>query len=176
MSSNAVPGTEPTGRAPGSTGSAGTGLSNVDTAELSSDELLALAEELEQRTRDVPARLAAITGTATGPHGIRVVVSLAGQLTDLDLGDACRRLGAAELTAVLRDLIWDATDRAIAAGVEVVAPIAGPELAGELARLTAPPPRPEPTPATPAAPARPARPPRPDDEDDFSAQTFALRD
>ncbi|PWW58388.1 hypothetical protein [Actinokineospora spheciospongiae] len=142
--------------------------------DLSTDELLAMAEDLDARTRDLPARLAAVTGRACGRHGIEVTVTMSGMLTALDLGEACRHLTAPELTSELESLIHQATDTALAAGVDLVSPIAGPELTAELQRLTAPPDR---TPSTSnetqqnTVDSRTAEP-----EEDFSAQTFALRD
>ncbi|EWC64063.1 hypothetical protein UO65_0590 [Actinokineospora spheciospongiae] len=142
--------------------------------DLSTDDLLALAEDLDARTRDLPARLAAVTGRATGRHGIEVTVTMSGMLTALDLGEACRHLTAPELTRELESLIHQATDTALAAGVDIVSPIAGPELTTELQRLTAPPHREPSTADDPQENVVDSRAAEP--EEDFSAQTFALRD
>jgi len=142
--------------------------------DLSTDDLLALAEDLDARTRDLPARLAAVTGRAGGRHGIEVTVTMSGMLTALDLGEACRHLTAPELTHELESLMHRATDTALAAGVDIVSPVASPDLTTELQRLTAPPDR---TPSTAndtqktIVDSQAAEP-----EEDFSAQTFALRD
>ncbi|MCG8918188.1 hypothetical protein L6E12_20605 [Actinokineospora sp. PR83] len=142
--------------------------------DLSTDDLLALAEDLDARTRDLPARLAAVTGRAGGRHGIEVTVTMSGMLIALDLGEACRHLTAPELTHELETLIHQATDTALAAGVDLVSPVAGPELTAELQRLTAPPDRAPSTENNTQENIVDSRETGP--EEDFSAQTFALRD
>ena len=139
--------------------------------DLSTDELLALAEDLDTRTRNLPARLDAVRGHARGQHGIHLTVTMSGMLVALDLGEACRRMTAADLTQELRSLIWQATETALAEGVEIVSPAAGPELTAELVRLTAPPAREESTVADPQPTTVDTHP-----EDDFSTRTFALRE
>ncbi|WP_156758328.1 hypothetical protein [Actinokineospora pegani] len=133
---------------------------NADLSGLDPDELLALSETGGGLT----ARLDAITGTARGQHGIAATVTLAGKLVALDLGQACTRMTAAELTAELREVIWRATDSTLAEGVEVLAPVVGQEITDELVRLTAR----EPGPAESTVEG--------ESHDDFSEQTFALKD
>lgn len=121
--------------------------------ELSVDELIELSAE---STPDVFAALSAITATATG-DGIEATVNLEGRLIALELAPHALAAGPAKLAAEIFRLVQEASATALHAGIEVLAPVAGDDLAAELRALVLPEP-------TPPAPVRP----RPAPEDDFS--------
>lgn len=124
-------------------------------SELSVDELIELSE---QSAPEVFATLSTITATATG-DGIEATVNLEGRLIALELAPHALAAGPAPLAAEIFRLVQEASATALNAGIEILAPVAGDDLAAELRALVLP----DPTPPPPA----PVR-PRPAPEDDFS--------
>jgi hypothetical protein len=106
--------------------------------ELSTDELIAASEVLADRTAGVFDRLAGITSSIV-EDGIGVTVNLDGRLTGLELTDAALRLGPVRLAAEIFRLTQLASASAVADGLAVLEPVAGPELV----ELLAPPPAPQ---------------------------------
>ena len=98
------------------------------------DELIEAAAELDERTAGLFDRLARITARASGEHGVEVTVNLDGKLIALELTDDALRMGADALGAEIYRLTQQASGSALAAGMDLLEPIAGDELA-ELAEL-----------------------------------------
>lgn len=121
------------------------------------DELIELST---RSTPEVFAALSAITATATG-DGIEATVNLEGRLIALELAPHALAAGPAALAAEIFRLVQEASATALNAGIEVLTPAAGDDLAAELRALVLP----EPAPVRP----RPAR------DDDFSEiETWAV--
>jgi hypothetical protein len=121
--------------------------------ELTVDELIELST---QPTPEVFTALSEITATATG-DGIQATVNLEGRLIALELAPHTLAAGPEALAAEIFRLVQEASARALNAGIEILAPAAGEELAAELRALVLP------EPAKPApAPQRTAP------DDDFS--------
>jgi hypothetical protein len=76
--------------------------------------------------------LSRITARATGEAGVSVEVNLDGMLIGLSLTEQAVRLGTAALAAEIFRLTHQASAAALAEGIDVVAPLAGPELAALL--------------------------------------------
>ena len=128
--------------------------------DLSVDELIELTT---QTSPEVFASLSAITATATG-DGIMATVNLEGRLVALALEPHALAVGPGPLAAEIFRLVQEASATALNTGIEVLAPVAGEDLAAELRALVLP---------EPAKPV-PAR-PRPPAEEDFSAvETWAV--
>jgi len=125
--------------------------------ELSVDELIDLSTEA---TPAIFTTLSAITATATG-DGISATVNLEGRLVALTLEPHALAVGPGPLATEIFRLVQEASATALNTGIEVLAPVAGDDLAAELRALVLPQPVP--------APARPAP------EDDFSSvETWAV--
>ncbi|MFC4858445.1 hypothetical protein [Actinophytocola glycyrrhizae] len=110
---------------------------------------LSVDELVEMGTRSAPevfATLSAITATATD-EGIAATVNLEGRLVALTLAPHALAAGPGPLAATIYRLVQEASAAALNTGIEVLAPVAGEELAAELRALTLP----EPTKARPAA-------------------------
>jgi hypothetical protein len=132
------------------------------------DELIELSAEA---TPEVFDTLSAITATAAG-KGITVTVNLEGRLVALDLEPHALAGGPGPLATEIFRLVQEASAAALNAGIEVLAPVAGDDLAAELRALVLP----EPVRLELAHPA-PVRsaPARPAPDDDFSAiETWAV--
>lgn len=108
--------------------------------ELTVDELV------EQVTPEVFAPLSAVTATATG-EGITATVNLEGRLIDLTLDPHALAAGPGPLAAEIFRLVQEASAVALNRGIEILAPVAGEELAAELRALVLP----EPTKPNPPA-------------------------
>lgn len=117
------------------------------------DELIELST---QPTHEVFAALSEITATASA-DGIEATVNLEGRLIALELAPHALAAGPGPLAAEIFRLVQEASAAALNAGIDVLAPAAGEDLAAELRALVLPEPA-KPTPV-PSAPAR---------EDDFS--------
>lgn len=130
------------------------------------DELIELSSEAAPEVFD---RLSAITATATG-DGITATVNLEGRLVALALEPHALAAGPGPLAAEIFRLVQEASAAALNTGIEILAPVAGDDLAAELRALVLP----EPVKQEPVRPA-PVR-PRPAVEDDFSTvETWAVR-
>lgn len=130
------------------------------------DELIDLSTDTAP---EVFTRLSAITATATA-DGITATVNLEGRLVALDLEPHALAAGPDSLAAEIFRLVQEASAAALNTGIEILAPVAGEDLAAELRALVLP---------APAAPPQPERPqpvrPRPAAEDDFSTvETWAV--
>ena len=125
--------------------------------ELTVDELIELS------TRSAPevfTALSAITARASG-DGIEVTVNLEGRLIALELAPHALAAGPGPLAAEIFRLVQEASATALNAGIEVLAPAAGDDLAAELRALVLP----APAPVSP----------RPAPDDDFSeVETWAV--
>ncbi len=118
--------------------------------ELTVDELVELST---QPTPEVVAALSEITATATG-DGIEATVNLEGRLIALELAPHALAAGPEALAAEIFRLVQEASATALNAGIDVLTPAAGDDLAAELRALVLPTP----------APALP----QPAQDDDFS--------
>jgi hypothetical protein len=125
--------------------------------ELTVDELIELSTV---SAPDVFGTLSTITATATG-DGITATVNLEGRLIALELAPHALAAGPAKLAAEIFRLVQEASATALNEGIEILAPVAGEDLATELRALVLPDPAPTPPAATPVRP-------RPAPEDDFS--------
>jgi hypothetical protein len=108
--------------------------------ELSTDELIAASAELSDRTAGVFERLAAITSSIV-EGGITVTVNLDGRLIGLELTDEAVRLDPTRLAEEIFRLTQQASASAVADGLAVLEPVAGPDLM----ELLSPPPAPRPS-------------------------------
>jgi len=123
--------------------------------DLSVDELIELST---QATPEVFTTLSAITATAIG-NGIEATVNLEGRLVALALAPHALAAGPGPLSEEIFRLVQEASAVALNRGIEILAPVAGEDLAAELRALVLP------------APAKP----RPPADDDFSAvETWAV--
>ncbi len=120
------------------------------------DELIDLTSEAAP---EVFARLSAITATARA-DGVEATVNLEGRLVGLRVAPSALAVGPDALAASVFRLTQEASAAALNSGIEVLAPLVGDELTGELRSLV-----------LPAAAPEPARPP----EDDFAPQTWAVQ-
>src|SRR3954452_2833234 len=80
------------------------------------------------RAGEVFARLARVSARAGGEAGVEVEVSLDGMIIGLDLTQEALRLGADALAEEIFRLTHQAAAAALAAGVAILAPVAGDEL------------------------------------------------
>jgi hypothetical protein len=92
------------------------------------DELIEAAATLDERTTGLFDRLARVTGRAGGESGVEVTVNLDGKLIGLELTDDAVRLGAHALAEEIYRLTQQAAGSALAAGMDILEPIAGDEL------------------------------------------------
>ncbi|MFI7674407.1 hypothetical protein [Actinophytocola sp. NPDC049390] len=121
------------------------------------DELIELST---RPTSEVFTALSRITATASG-DGIAATVNLEGRLIALDLAPHALAAGPEPLAAEIFRLVQEASAAALNAGIEVLAPAAGEDVAAELRALVLP----EPTPPRPM----------PEVTDDFSQiETWAV--
>ncbi|MDQ3790775.1 MAG: hypothetical protein M3422_26530 [Actinomycetota bacterium] len=118
--------------------------------ELTVDELIELST---QPTPEVFAALSEITATASA-DGIQATVNLEGRLIALELAPHALAAGPEALAAEIFRLVQEASATALNAGIDVLTPAAGDDLAAELRALVLPAPAPAP--------------PRPAPDDDFS--------
>ncbi len=114
------------------------------------DELIELST---QPAPEVLAALSQITATASS-DGIKATVNLEGRLIALELAPHALAVGPEALAAEIFRLVQEASTTALNAGIDVLAPAAGDDLAAELRALVLPAPAPAP--------------PRPAPDDDFS--------
>ena len=110
--------------------------------DLSVDELIELST---RATPEVFGALSAITATAAG-DGIEATVNLEGRLIALALAPHALAAGPDKLAAEIYRLVQEASAAALNAGIEVLTPAAGEDLAAELRALVLP----QPTPARPS--------------------------
>lgn len=122
---------------------------------LSVDELIELSTV---SMPDVFTELSKITATANG-DGITATVNLEGRLIALALAPSALAAGPDTLAAEIFRLVQEASATALNAGIEILTPAAGDDLAAELRALVLP---------EPAVPRPPA-------EEDFSTvETWAV--
>src|SRR3954469_25050640 len=100
----------------------------MEPDDLSIDELIAAGTELGDRAGGVFDRLARVTARAGGEAGVEVEVNLDGMIIGLDLTQEALRLGADALAEEIFRLTHKAAAAALAAGVAILAPVAGDEL------------------------------------------------
>jgi hypothetical protein len=93
------------------------------------DELIEAAGELDERTVGLVDRLARITASTVGKHGVEVTVNLDGKLIGLELTDDAVRLGAGPLAAEIYRLTQQASGSTLAAGMALLLAVADDELA-----------------------------------------------
>jgi hypothetical protein len=99
----------------------------MDLARLSVDELIAASAELEERAGGLFDRLAGVTARASA-NGVEVEVNLDGMIVGLELSADALRLGAERLAAEIFRLTQEASGSALAKGMAILEPVAGPEL------------------------------------------------
>lgn len=134
----------------------------VDYDACTVDELIELGSA---PAGGVSAELGAITATASG-DGVEVTVNLAGRLVGLVLAPHALATRPSALAAEIVRLTLEASTTALDAGVAVLAPVVGEELAGELRALVLP--------RDPAEPARTEATDRYADDDFSTIETWAL--
>jgi hypothetical protein len=100
--------------------------------DLTVDELIELSEQAT-----VFAPLSEITATAA-TDGITATVNLEGRLIALTLEPHALAAGPGPLAAEIFRLVQEASAAALNKGIEVLAPVAGEELAAELRSLVLP--------------------------------------
>ena len=99
----------------------------ADLAGLSIDELIAASAEFDERAHGVFDRLARITARAAG-GGIGVTVNVDGMITAVELSEEALRLPADRLAAEIFARTHEAAAAALAEGIRILEPVAGPEL------------------------------------------------
>jgi hypothetical protein len=138
---------------------------NYETCSV--DELIELSTETAP---EVFTHLSAITAAAS-TDDVNATVNLEGRLVALTLAPQALAAGPDALAAEIFRLVQEASAAALNKGIELLAPVAGEDLAAELRALVLPEPAVLPKPAVLPEPAQPRTAP----EDDFSTvETWAV--
>ena len=97
----------------------------MEPHSMSVDDLIAASADLEGGLFD---QLAAVTARASSESGVEVTVTLDGMIIALDLAAEALRLGPDALAAEISRLTHQASAAALTLGIDILEPVAGPEL------------------------------------------------